>query len=322
VKVVITGGGGFLGQRLARRLLERGRLVGSSGRDEEIERVVLFDTVAAKTLDDPRVDVVAGEIADRDEVFRLLDVPGASVFHLASVVSSGAERDFDLALRVNLHGGLHVLEACRAAGTARLVTTSSYACYGGDLPEIVDDRTPLRPTTTYGMTKVMLELLVNDYSRKGYVDGRTARLPTVVVRPGKPNLAASSWVSGVFREPLGGVDFVLPVGLAMATPVAGVRTVVESLMHLHDLDAGLLGADRAVLVPSVAVTAGDMVACVRRTGEGRQIGAIDVRPDAYLEAICGSWPKRVAAGRAEELGFPRDESLDAIAREYVEDYLT
>ncbi len=323
MKVVVTGGSGFVGRRLAGRLLELGALAGSNGGEEPIDELVLLD--AAVPEGDPAgldgVRLVAGDVADPAFVASHVE-PGSSVFHLASVLSGGGELDFDLAMRVNLDGGRGALEACRAAGGCRLVFASTYATYGGEeLPEVVSDDTRLVPETTYGTTKAMLELLVSDYARKGYVDGRSARLPTVIVRPGAPNSAASSWVSGIFREPLGGVECVLPVGLDMRTPVGGVRTVVEGLIRLHDVEAARLGSDRAVLFPSVSCTAGEMAECVRRVGAGRELGPITVRPDPYIERICGSWAKHADAARGAALGIPRDESLDSIVQAYVEDYL-
>jgi nucleoside-diphosphate-sugar epimerase len=323
MKVVVTGGAGFVGLRLARRLLELGALAGPDGREEPIEALRLLDVAVPETAPQglEHASFVAGDVADPAFVASHVQ-PGSSVFHLASVLSGGGELDFDLALRVNLDGGRGVLEACRAAGGCRLVFSSTYAAYGGEgLPDVVSDGTRLVPETTYGTTKAMLELLVSDYTRKGFVDGRSARLPTVVVRPGAPNSAASSWVSGVFREPLAGEECVLPVGLGMRTPVGGVRTVVEGLIRLHEVEQDRLGPDRAVLFPSVSCTAGEMVECVRRVGAGRELGPITVRPDPRIERICGSWPKHANAARAAELGIPRDESLDAIVRAYVEDYL-
>jgi nucleoside-diphosphate-sugar epimerase len=325
VKVVITGGTGFIGVRLAQRLLDRGELAGASG-VEPVEEVVLVDALEPETLPAAlagRVSVVGGDVADPALVALVIDRPGCSIFHLAAVLSAGGEQDFDRAMRVNLDGSRAVLEACRAAGGCRLVATSTYAAYGGALPDPVTDTTRLTPETTYGATKAVLELLVSDYARKGFVDGRSARLPTVIVRPGSPNAAASSWVSGVVREPLAGEQCVLPVGLDLRTAVGGVRSVVEGLRALHDLPDEALGADRSVLFPSLSVTAGELAECARRVGAeaGRRVGPVDVRPDPLVEAICGSWPKRVEATRARELGIPADESVDAVVREYVEDYL-
>ena len=216
MKVVITGGLGFLGQRLARVLLDRGTLTGASGAQEAIDRMVLFDAVVPDrlpaNLDDERVELVAGDVADGKTVSALIAGDSLSVFHFASVVSSGAEQDFDLALAVNLTGGLNILEACRKApGLPRLVFTSSIAVYGGSaLPETISDETKITPQGTYGVTKVINEHLVADYTRKGWLDGRGGRPPTVIVRPGKPNKAASGFASGLFREPLAGVDHALP----------------------------------------------------------------------------------------------------------------
>jgi nucleoside-diphosphate-sugar epimerase len=318
MKVVITGGLGFLGVQLARALLERGSLAGG-----EIERIVLFDRPgSAPGLDDGRVEVVAGDVADPAATARAIDGDDLSVFHLASIVSGQGEADFDLALRVNLDGARAVLEACRAAGSAtRLVFASSVAVFGGPaMPETVSDATKQVPQTTYGATKAVCELLVNDYVRKGFVDGRTARLPTVIVRPGAPNAAASGFASGVFREPLAGRDYVVPAGVETRMPVIGHRTAVANLIALHELPPDALGADRAVNLPSVSATVGEMIACVQRVGADRPLGRIDVRPDPAIEAICRTWPGFTDFGRALALGLPRDEGLDAIARAYLEDF--
>jgi len=325
VKVVITGGTGFIGQRLGRLLLEGGTAVAPSGRREAIGELVLFDAMAPERLSDGlgAARVITGDVADPETIAALIDRDDCCVFHLASIVSAGAEQDFDLAMRVNLQGGLNVLEACRAlSSTPRLVLASTYAGFGGDwLPETVSDLTKLTPETTYGTTKVVLELLVNDFTRKGFLDGRSARLPTVIVRPGKPNLAASSWVSAVFREPLNGQDYVLPVGLGLRHPVSGIRTIVEGLERLHSADPAALGHDRAVTFPSVSVTAGEMVECVQRIGRDRQLGQIRVEPDAVIERIVGGWAKRASFEPALALGIPVDESLESIVQAYIEDYL-
>ena len=327
MKVVITGGLGFLGQRLARALLDRGTLTGASGEQEPINALFLFDAAvpdqAPAGLDDERVAMVAGDISDGEAVRALVAGDSLSVFHFASVVSAGAEQDFDLALAVNLTGGLNVLDACRAApGLPRLVFTSSIAVYGGSaLPETISDTTKITPQGTYGVTKVINEHLVADYTRKGWLDGRGGRPPTVIVRPGKPNKAASGFASGLFREPLAGIDHELPVGRETRIVLGGYRTIVESLVALHEVPSAALGDDRTINLPSFSATAGEMVAALERVGAGRNLGAIIDAPNAAVQRLVGSWPAHAKAERAAALGLPRNPPLDEVVRQYIEDYV-
>jgi nucleoside-diphosphate-sugar epimerase len=328
VKVVITGGCGFIGVVLARRLLQRGTLTGPTGQPEPIDSMVLFDAVVPEErppgLDD-RVALMAGDVSDRDTVFGLVDRDDVSVFHFASVVSAGGELDFDLALRVNLDGGRNVLEASRArAGTPRVLFLSSVATFGGSaMPSAVSDTTKQTPRTTYGMTKVIGELMINDYTRKGFIDGRSARLPTIVIRPGQPNAAASGFASGIFREPLGGEEYVLPVTSETRIAVLGIRNCVEGLIALHQADGGAIGDDRALNLPNISASVTDMIDALTRVAaeDGRTLGPITPRPDPAVQAIIDGWPIALEADRALALGLPRAESLDHIIREYIEDYL-
>ncbi len=326
MKVVITGGWGFLGRRLARALLERGRLAGPTGTQEPIERLVLFDAVAP----DPRppglpeiVESVVGDIADADAVRGVVSGEALSVFHLASVVSAGAEQDFDGALAANLTGGLNLLEACRAApGLPRLVFTSSMAVYGGTaLPETVTDATKITPQSTYGVTKVMMEQLVADYTRKGFLDGRGGRPPTVIVRPGKPNKAASGFASGLFREPLSGIAHALPVSRETRMVLGGYRTIVESLVALHELAPDALGDDRTVNLPCFSATVAEMAETLGRVAGDRALGAVTDAPDAETQRIVGSWPAFARWDRAAALGLPANPPLDRVVRDYIEDYV-
>lgn len=319
--MVVTGGLGFLGRALGRRLTESGRLAG-----EAVDALVLADTseaVAEVGSLPPGAEARKLDVGDAGQVRALLDRPDCVVYHLASVVSAGGELDFDGALRVNLDGTRNVLEACRALGSRpRLVFASTLATFGGSrLPPAVTDDLRQVPQTTYGTTKAIGELLVNDYTRKGFVDGRSGRLPTVIVRPGAPNAAASGFASAVFREPLQGVDYALPVSLGVRTPVIGERTAVECLVLLAELDGEALGDDRALNLPSLSVSVAEMVESLERVGRGRRLGRVTVEPDPRVEAIVRTWPLEARADRALALGLPRDESLDAIVAAYVADHL-
>jgi nucleoside-diphosphate-sugar epimerase len=324
MKVVITGGAGFLGQRLARRIAELGSLTGPSGKSEPVEEIVLFDHLRpAEPTGPPGLRVVQGDIAQREQVSQLIDRDDVSVFHLASVVSGAGEQDFDLALRVNLKGGRNLLEACRARqGALRLVFASSVAVFGGSaMPAAVGDTTKQTPQTTYGTTKAILELLINDYSRKGFLDGRSARLPTIIIRPGRPNAAASSFASGLFREPLNGIDVTLPVAPETAMPVLGYRAAVENLIKLHELPGEALGDDRAVGLPSLPVTVADMLAALPRAAGPRRLGTITIEPEPFIERICAGWPRQTEDRRARALGLTSGSDLEQIISDYIEDYL-
>lgn len=328
MKVVITGGTGFIGQRLAQELLRRGGLTAPSGSQEPIDELLLFDVAVppqAPSWADARVQLRSGDISDPAQVAALIDRDDISVFHLASVVSGGGEKDFDLAMRVNLTGGLNVFEACRArASLPRLVFASSIAVFGGaGMAAVVGDHAKQTPQTTYGTTKAICELLVNDYTRKGFFDGRSARLPTAIVRPGKPNAAASSFASGLFREPLNGETCEIPVAEETVMPLLGYRSIVGGIIALHEAEAAALGDDRAVSLPSFTVTVRDMIAALERVADrrGRPLGEIVFKPDPFIQQICDGWPQDASFARATRLGLPRDDSLDAIVENYIEDYL-
>src|SRR5499427_3392034 len=249
MRVVVTGGCGFLGHRVALQLLER----------DGVDELVLFDNApsALPLPEDHRLRLVTGDIAHPDAVRGAITEGTGSVFHLAAVVSGQAEADTDLGYRVNLDGTRAMLEACRALGTCpRVVFASSLAVYGGALPPSVGDDTPLTPQTSYGTQKAIGELLVNDYSRKGFVDGRALRLPTVVVRPGRPNRAASTFASSIIREPLAGQESVCPVSPETVMALASPRGIVEGLLRANELPVDALGASRSLQLPGFSVTVG------------------------------------------------------------------
>jgi len=326
MKVLITGGTGFIGSQLAKRILALGSLTGTSGKKEPVDEILLFDVVLpAKPipgLDDKRIKIQAGDISDKKTISGLIDRADISVFHLASIVSGEGEKDFDLAMRVNLDGHLHLLEALRSRGSKpRIVFASSGAVFGGPgMPSTVGDATKQLPQTTYGMTKAMGEMLINDYTRKGFVDGRSARLPTVIVRPGKPNAAASSAFSGVIREPLGGIDFTMPIPSETQHPVACYRTVVECFLRLHELDGAAIGPDRAVGLPSIAVTVAQMIDGLKRVAGNRHLGTITFKEDPFIMKIVAGWATASSSERAIKLGLPVDKSIDDIIKAYIEDF--
>ena len=318
MRIVITGGCGFLGRRVAIRLLREGTKQGS------VRELVLFDNAAPglPLPEDPRVTLVTGDIADRDTVSRLIARGTDAVFHLAAIVSGEAEANTDLGYRVNLDGTRAVLDACRALGTApRLVFASSLAVYGGALPPAVGDDTPLQPQTSYGAQKAIGELLVNDYSRKGFVDGRALRLPTVVVRPGRPNRAASTFASSMIREPLAGQPAVCPVAPETVMALASPRRVVAGLVHALDLPGDAFGANRSLQLPGFSVSVGDMAAALRRAGGEAAAARLRWQPEPQIQAIISSWPKALASPRAEALGFDRDRGIDEVVEAFIEDDL-
>ncbi len=326
MKVIITGGGGFLGSQLAVRLLERGTLIGPSGKSEELDEIVLIDAAFHRHPTDSRVHQVVGDISQRDDIFAAVGTRAdTSIFHLASMVSGECEERFDDALRVNLDGGRNVFEAARRiAGTPRVVFASSIACFGGEAMQVpCCDITKLTPQTTYGMTKAMCELLINDYTRRGFIDGRSARLPTVIVRPGKPNTAASSWASGMFREPLNGQSCMLPVRRDQAHPMTGYRTVIESLIAIHELPTDALADDRAIGLPAHRVTPNLASQVLQEIAQDRnlKLGPIVDSFDSRIQAIVDNWPLEVDGSRAIALGIPEPPSLRTIVEHYISDFM-
>lgn len=299
MRIVITGGCGFLGRRVALSLLER----------RDVDELVLFDNArsAMPLPEDNRIAALTGDIADPAAVQAAIAPGTGAVYHLAAVVSGEAEADTDRGYRVNLDGIRAVLEACRVLGTCpRLIFASSLAVYGGELPPDVGDDTPLRPQTSYGTQKAIGELLVNDYSRKGFVDGRALRLPTVVVRPGRPNRAASTFASSIIREPLAGKDAVCPVSPDTVMALASPRRVVAGLVHALDLPGDAFGDSRSLQLPGFSVAVGEMVEAVRRLGGEAAHARIRWEPDPAVRQIVSGWPPSLSAPRARALGFTSD----------------
>jgi D-erythronate 2-dehydrogenase len=322
MRIVITGGCGFLGRRVAIRLLEKGCALGS------IDELVLFDNAAPALAlpEDKRLRLVTGDIADRDTVGRLIGPGTDAVFHLAAIVSGEAEANTDLGYRVNLDGTRAVLDACRALRPTgqtrpRLVFASSLAVYGGALPPVVGDDTALTPQTSYGTQKALGELLVNDYSRKGFVDGRALRLPTVVVRPGRPNRAASTFASSMIREPLAGQEAICPVSPDTIMALASPRRIVVGLVHALGIPGEAFGTSRSLQLPGFSVSVGEMASALRRAGGEAAYARLRWQPDPQIQAIVSSWPPFLATPRAEALGFGRDSNIDEVIAVFIDDDL-
>jgi nucleoside-diphosphate-sugar epimerase len=318
MRVLITGGAGFIGRKLALRLLERGQLQGRG-----LEALTLFDLFPAENLpDDPRIGAVAGDITRPGVLLDLLRPGYDAVYHLAAVVSGAAEADIDLGYAVNLDGTRHLLDAVRAfARKPRLVFASSCAVFGGAMPEVLGDDTPLTPQTSYGAQKAMGELLVADFHRKGLLDGRSLRLPTICIRPGKPNKAASTWASSIFREPLAGQEAVCPVQRDAAMYLLSPRRVIDALVHAMELPSEELGTTRHINLPGTTYTVAEMVAALERVAGPAVTARIRWEPDATIQRIVAGWPQRFSTPRAERLGFAADTSLDEIVRQHIEDEL-
>jgi len=319
MKVLITGGGGFIGYRLAQALLKRGTLADAEGKQASISQIVLLD-MAFPPQTDPRLKCVAGDLTDKALLADVLGTDTASVFHLASVVSGGAEADFDLGYKVNMDGTRALLETCRKqARPPRYVFASTCAAFGGDLPEVVTDATTPNPQTSYGAQKVCCEYLTTDYNRKGFIDGRSIRLPTISVRAGKPNLAASSFASGIIREPLAGVVSPCPVSPETSVWILSPGKVVDAFIYAHDLPSSAWGLNRVLNLPGITTSVNEMVAALRKLAGDKVANLVEWKPDARVQAIVKTWPARYSTERALKLGFVGDTDVEGIIRDYIDE---
>jgi nucleoside-diphosphate-sugar epimerase len=318
MRCIITGAGGFVGRKLAAAIAAAGALGG-----ERVDELVLFDVAPPPKPAGPTPAIsVGGDIANPFDVAALVTPNTRAVFHLAAVVSGQAEAEFDLGYRVNLDGIRHVLEACRRLPRPpRFVFTSSIAAYGGALPTPIGDAVPLNPQTCYGVQKVIGEQLVNDYTRKGMIDGRSLRLPTVVVRAGKPNAAASGFASSIVREPLQGEAYACPVGPETRMWVASPRAVTQSLLHACDLPGEEIGADRGILLRGFSVSMGEAVQALARVAGKAVAERVSWRIEPTIDGIVKRWVSEFAAEKAARLGFPADRSIDDLIRDFIEDDL-
>jgi D-erythronate 2-dehydrogenase len=318
VHIVVTGGGGFLGSRLAREILKSGELAVAGAPPSPVTGVTLIDQapVPADLAADERVTAVRGDLTELGT--GALDGAGV-VFHLAAAVSAECEADFDLGIHANLRGTEALLAACRALGSGPVVVfSSSVAVFGGTaehpLPPVIEDSTLPVPRTSYGTQKVIGEQLLADYTRKGYLRGRALRLMTVTVRPGRPNRAASGWVSGIIREPLAGKPATCPVPPGTEVAVASPAKAVTALLRAATAPQDVWGDATAVTMPALTISAGEMAAALERAAGPEVSALIDWTPDPVITAMMRGWPARVKADRAARLGLTPDTDFDSVIR--------
>lgn len=316
MRVVIIGGGGMLGQKLARALGQRGEIGGS-----DISHLLLADISEPPSVDAKfRVTTERVDITDRAAVDAVLKGGADVIYHLAAVVSGQAEADFDLGMTVNLIGSINVFEAARDLLTCPMVIfTSSIAVYGGEVPAMIEDWTALNPQTSYGAQKAAAEMLLTDYSRRGFIDGRGLRLPTITIRPGAPNKAASGFMSSIFREPLQGREAVCPVGPDYEHWYLSPRRCVENLIHAAELPTVVLGQNRCFALPGRTYSIGEMVEAMRQVAGDEPVGLIRWEPDPEIQDIVLGWRAYINPSKALALDFVRDESFEDNIRFFLED---
>jgi nucleoside-diphosphate-sugar epimerase len=320
MKILITGGGGFLGFRLARTLLSRGTLGG-----KPVSSITLLDGAFPPGVENLQtVKVLTGDVSDEKTIASVCTPDTDAVFHLAAVVSGQAESDFDLGMRVNLKGMELLLAQMRKCGKVgasppRLVYTSSVAAFGGTLPEVLDDSTLANPQTSYGAQKVIGEYLVSDYTRKGFIDGRALRLPTIVVRAGKPNAAASSFASGIIREPLNGTVSECPVAPETGVWLLSPGKVVDAFIHAWELPPEAWGSQRWLNLPGITASVAQMVDALRKVAGDAVAKRVVYKADARIQAIVKTWPVNFRTPRALAMGFKPDADVESVIRAYIAD---
>jgi nucleoside-diphosphate-sugar epimerase len=317
--ILITGAAGMIGRKLTDRLAKDGGLNG-----KRIDKLTLFDVVPPldATSFAGQMEMVAADLSEPGKATRAVEGRPDVIFHLAGVVSGEAELDFDKGYHVNLDGTRALLEAVRAAGDGyrpRLVYTSSIAVFGAPFPHAIPDDFHLTPLTSYGAQKAIGETLLADYTRRGFCEGVGIRLPSIVVRPGKPNKAASGFFSGIIREPLAGLEAVLPVKESVVHTHASPRAAIGFLIHAAGLAREALGARVNLSMPGVCCTVAEQIAALRRIAGERVAGRIRPVDDPLVARIVDGWPQRIEARRARELGFKAESSFDEIIRIHIDE---
>ena len=311
-RALVIGAAGMIGRKLVERLAKDGGL----------DELVLHDVVPPQAPAGARA--VTSDLSAPGEAEKLVSARPELIFHLAAIVSGEAEADFEKGYRINLDGTHRLFEAIRRIGDGyqpRVVFTSSIAVFGAPFPEAIDDEFLSAPLTSYGTQKAIGELLLSDYSRRGFFDGIGLRLPTICVRPGKPNRAASGFFSGIIREPLAGQEAVLPVPRSVRHWFASPRAAIGFLLHAARLDTARLGARRNLSMPGISATVGEQIESLRKVAGDKAARLIREEPDATIMRIVEGWPRNFAPRRALELGFRADSSFEEIIRIHIEDEL-
>ena len=319
MRILVTGAAGMIGRKLVARLAKDGEVAGTPITALDLHDIVAADLVS---IPDAETSVFVGDIASPDTVDMLVSRRPDVIFHLAGVVSGEAEANFDLGYRVNLDGTRMLFDAIRLADyRPRVVFTSSIAVFGAPFPDVIPDEFHPTPLTSYGTQKLIGEALLSDYTRRGFMDGIGIRLPTICVRPGKPNKAASGFFSGIIREPLNGQEAILPVPRSVVHTHASPRSAVGFLMRAAEIDGETVGPRRNLTMPGVGVTVGEQIEALERVAGSNVVSLIREAPDEAVWSIVKNWPTRFEARRARELGFVAETSFDEIVKVYIEEEL-
>ena len=319
--ILIIGAGGMLGIKLVQRLSFSGKIG-----QHQITKLTRHDVVLcpAPPQSDFEFVTLIGDVSNAAEASAIVVERPDVIFHLAAIVSGEAEADFDKGYRINLDGTRNVLEAIRAVGAGycpKFIFTSSIAVFGAPFPESIGDEYFTTPLTSYGTQKAICELLISDYSRRDIIDGASLRMPTVCVRPGKPNKAASGFFSNIIREPLVGVEAVLPVADSVRHWHASPRAAVGMLIHAAEMDSKQIGTRRALSMPGVSCTVAEQIAALAKVGGAERVKLIRREPNEAIAKIVSGWPEKFDAKRASALGFVADKSFEDIIRVHIEDEL-
>lgn len=321
MKILVIGGGGMVGVKLINRLAQDGRLG-----PQDITKLIRHDVVLPPPPPAAAfpVETLLGDLSTPGEAEKLVALRPDTIFHLAAIVSGEAEADFEKGYRINLDGTRYLFEAIRKAGGGykpKVIFTSSIAVFGAPFPEAIPDNFFTTPLTSYGTQKAIGELLLADYSRRGFFDGVGLRFPTICVRPGKPNLAASGFFSNIIREPLAGKEAVLPVSEEVRHWHASPRAATGFLLHAATMDTAVLGNRRNLTLPGISCTVGEQIAALRKVAGDKVVARIRREPNETIIKIVAGWPRNFEAKRARELGFAAENSFEDIIRVHIEDEL-